>query len=320
MTTPTTGGVEERSMMICTTATRALILALTFLSVFLLVSPLRAATDQEVMHLLGILADKIKALEAEFERWTAAGNPAANWETSPSGVELARLRNELTNVAEDAAQRGLIPRTPPPGPAPAGSRWVRVLRGGVWVWTLVKVLTSSDPAKAVLDVGIGMTCSYAGGVVGTVCFGPPGGVVGEIVGGALAPSAEQVIAGSGGREPNVKPAPPPPPPPAGACKWDGTFEGDDVAKEHITVTLTQNGTTVAGGWTFESTGVADVPKGETVTATILTATASTDGTLTGTWNQNKGYYKNGGSLKWAWKGNCDIFTWDPFWIEGITRQ
>jgi hypothetical protein len=196
-----------------TTTTRALILALTFLSVFLLASPLRAATDQEVMHLLGILADTIRDLEAEFERWTAAGNPAANWDTSPRGVELARLRNELANVAEDAAQRGLIPRTPPPGPAPAGSRWVRALKGGVWVWTAVRVLTSSDPGREALDVGIGTICSYAGAVVGTVCFGPAGGVVGGIAGGVLAPGVGDFAAGSGGREPDVKPAPPPPAPP-----------------------------------------------------------------------------------------------------------
>jgi len=245
MTTTTTRGVDERSMMVRTTATRALILALTFLLVCSLgvsaagfsthpnaLNP--NVTDQELMNLWGILQDKIKALEAEFERWIAAGNPAANWETSPSGAELATLRKQLANVAEDAARRGFIRFPPEPGSAPPGSRWVRVLRRGMWAWTLARVITSSDPGKEALDVGIGMTCAYAGEVVGTLCFGPVGGVVGGIVGGALAPRVEEFAAGSGGREPEVKPAPPPPPPPVMAAAGPSSFLGGRA----LTLTVT----------------------------------------------------------------------------------
>jgi len=106
------------------------------------------------------------------------------------------------------------------------------------------------------------------------------------------------------------------------CEWNGTFKGKDKAGQLMTVTLTQTGNIVQGGWEFTSTGVAGVPQGQPVKATITMppgATVSPDGTLTGPWTQDKGNFKDGGTLEWKWKGNCAAFSWHPYWSE-ITRR
>ena len=217
------------------------------------------------MHLLGILVDRIKELEAEFERWTAAGNPAANWDTSSRGVELARVRNELANVTEDAAQRGLIPRTPPPGPAPAGSRWVRALKAGVWVWTAVRVLTSSDPGREALDVGIGTICAYASAAVGTVCFGPVGGVVGGIAGSVLAPRVDDFAAGS---------LPQTSGPARLAGAWTGVYQRhDDTGGRGSLVTMFTAHNGQVGGWHYQESWVI---KNASVSDNVVTFTHKYD--------------------------------------------
>lgn len=202
--------------------------AFTFGFLLTLAQPSHADEAEEARQIIHQIANeqgRIQELLKDFARWVQSGGPSANWETSPNGIELARRQRVLANLNERLYQLRVTP--PPertPGNPPPGNKWVRVLKAGVWVWTLARIVSSDNPAEEVLDVGVAMGvgagCAELGAGIGTLCFGPAGAPVGGMIGTAVAvivtPRARDLAAlipGSGGKAPDVRPAPPPPPPP-----------------------------------------------------------------------------------------------------------